>query len=96
MIHKIQEIPITEGSYPFSSAAKYCDFKKNHYIEKEYFIMGTSNVYESDGNTGEVKIKYKDVSYQNRIVVRMPENVEKASGNVVVEIINPTSFMEIE
>lgn len=96
MIHKIWEIPITEESYPFSSAARYCDFKKNHYIEKEYFIEGTSNVYESVGNTGEVKIKYNDISYRNRIIVRMPENVEKASGNVVVEIINPTSFMEIE
>ncbi|MGM9948033.1 alpha/beta hydrolase domain-containing protein [Floccifex sp.] len=96
MIEQIHEIPITKESYPFSSAYKYCDFKHKQYIEKEYFMDGTSNVYQSIGNTGEVKIKYRDVSYRNRMIVRMPQDIKKASGNVVVEIINPTSFMEIE
>ncbi|MGN1277690.1 MAG: alpha/beta hydrolase domain-containing protein [Floccifex sp.] len=96
MINHIEEIPITNQSYPFTSACKYCDLKSHGYLENEYYIDGTSNVYESVGNTGEVKVKHKDVSYRNRIIVRKPENPEKASGNVVVEIINPTSFMEIE
>ena len=37
-----------------------------------------------------------DAPYSNRIVVRAPKDPAQASGNVVVEIINPTSFMEIE
>ena len=58
--------------------------------------MGTANVYSSVGNTGEAEIWKAGAPYVNRLVVRTPKNPERASGNVVVEIINPTSFMEIE
>lgn len=96
MIKKIQEIPITEQSYPFTSAARYIDLEAYGYEEKEYYIDGTANVYQSVGNIGKVEVRTQDVPYRNRIILRMPEDPKKASGNVVVEIINPTSFMEIE
>lgn len=96
MIQKVEEIPVSKESYPFTSAAKYLDFDRYGYEEKEYYVEGTANVYRSVGNTGEVEIEKKDAPYVNRIIVRAPKDTAKASGNVVVEIINPTSFMEIE
>lgn len=96
MIKKFVEVPITESSYPFASATRYIDFKKYGYQEKEYYVEGLANVYQSVGTTGEVEIKHRDVEYLNRIIIRAPKNPAKSSGNVVVEIINPTSFMEID
>ncbi|TDW13231.1 hypothetical protein EDD63_1426 [Breznakia blatticola] len=96
MIKQIKEIPITNDSYPFASASRYLDLDAYGYVEKEYYIDGLANVYESIGNTGEVRVAYENVAYRNRIIVRAPKEVTKASGNVVIEIINPTSFMEID
>lgn len=96
MISKIQEIPVSDVSYPFTSAARYLDFEQYGYEEKEYYMEGTAHVYQSVGDTGAVEVKHRDVPYLNRLVIRTPKEPAKASGNVVVEIINPTSFMEIE
>lgn len=96
MIKSIREIPVSTASYPFASAAHYLDLGKYGYEEKEYYMEGTANVYESVGNTGEVTVKYKEVPYVNRLIIRAPQDPARASGNVVVEIINPTSFMEID
>lgn len=96
MIKSLQEIPISASSYPFASAARYIDFETYGYIEKEFYIEGTANVYESIGEMGDVAVRDWDVPYVNRLVVRMPKQADRASGNIVVEIINPTSFMEIE
>ncbi len=96
MIKEINEIPVTEKSYPFSSANRYLDLSAYGYVEKEYYVKGCANVYKTVGEQGEVDIKTKDVPYTNRIIIRAPEDIQKFSGHVVVEIINPTSFMEIE
>ena len=95
MITGIKELPVTKESYPFVSAAERCRLADHGYIEKEYLMYGTANVYKTvSGN--EVDIRYPDAPYVNRLVIRAPENSEKCSGRVVVEIINPTSGMEIE
>lgn len=96
MIKKLHPIPVSASSYPFASAARYLDLEKYSYTETEYYMEGTANVYQSAGVTGDVEIRDKDVPYVNRLIVRMPQNPSAASGNIVVEIINPTSFMEIE
>lgn len=96
MINKIKEIPVTEKSYPFASASRYLDFETYEYEEKEYFIEGSANIYQSIGTTGEVALKHADIEYVNRIIMRAPKSPKDASGNIVVEIINPTSFMEID
>lgn len=95
MISRTEEIKITEKSYPFASAERYCRLSEKGYEEKEYFMEGTANVYMTMEN-GAVGVKNKDVPYVNRFVVRAPKDRNKFSGNVVVEIINPTSFMEID
>ena len=96
MISAINEIPVTSNSYPFSSAERYCHLSARGYVEREYYVRGTANVYRSINDAGAVEVLTPEAPYVNRIVVRAPIDPEQASGNVVVEIINPTSFMEIE
>lgn len=96
MIEHINEIPVTEESYPFASAERYCGLAARGYMELEYYVAGTANVYRTISEDGKVEIATADAPYVNRIVVRCPVDPTRASGNVVVEIINPTSFMEID
>lgn len=95
MIQRIKEIPVTKDSYPFSSAEKYLKISGQGYQEKEYYMYGTANVYRTLPEGG-VTVKNKNVPYINRFIVRQPEDVSAFSGNVVVEIINATSGMDIE
>lgn len=95
MINKMEYIETNEQSYPFVSAVERCGLEKAGYIEKEYFMYGTANVYETLEND-EIGIRAKDAPYVNRLIVRAPKNLAKCSGNVVVEIINPTSGKDIE
>lgn len=96
MIKELREIPVSPSNYPFAGAARYLDLEAYGYQEKEYYMEGTANVYQSVGNTGEVEVKYGGAPYVNRLIIRAPKDPGKASGNVAVEIINPTSFMEID
>ena len=96
MITNIEEIPVTKSSYPFSSAERYCGLSERGYVEREYYVRGTANVYETVGEAGEVAVSVRDAPYVNRCLVRAPANPADASGNVMVEIINPTSFMDID
>ena len=95
MINKVEKIPITASSYPFASASKRCKLKENGYEESEYYFEGTSNVYKT-GKNGRPEIKNANCPYVNRLIVRSPVDITSFSGNVVVEIINPTSDMEID
>lgn len=93
-IEKIVEIPITDSSYPFASAEKYCQISKNGYVEQEYFIHGKANVYQT-GTVG-LEVLHKGVSYINRFLLRKPENIADFSGNVVIEILNPTTLRDLD
>lgn len=95
MINKIKFISTTERSYPFVSAVDRCSLEAHGYEEKEYFMYGTANVYQTEHGQ-QVGIRCADAPYINRFIVRAPKNPAKISGNVIVEIINPTSGMEIE
>ena len=86
MITKMEEIPVTEESYPFASAERYLKLSEYGYTEKEYYMYGTANVYETVDERGTVGVRTADVPYVNRIIVRLPEDVKACSGNVVVEI----------
>lgn len=95
MINNIKLVPATAESYPFVSAVERCDFEGNGYVENEYFMYGTANVYETKPDKS-VGIRFKDAPYVNRFIVRAPKDPARCSKNVVVEIINPTSGMEID
>ncbi len=94
MISQIEKIPITECSHPFAAAATKCDFSHKGYVEEEYFIHGTANVY---GWVNERKAAvFRDNPYVNRIIIRKPSDIASFSGNVVVEILNSTSFIDFD
>ncbi|MCD8073815.1 MAG: hypothetical protein LUF27_02050 [Lachnospiraceae bacterium] len=95
MIQKVEEIRVTEQSYPFASAERYCKLSELGFVEKEYYMEGTANVYQTMAD-GTIGVKNADAPYVNRFIVRMPQSPEAFSGNVTVEIINATSFMEID
>ena len=93
MIKKIELLEITESSQPFMSAGKFIDLAASGYVENEYLFSGTANIYGEDG-TGKAKVLYGDAPYTNRFIVRHPKNADKASGRILVEIVNSTSFMD--
>ncbi|MCB6203240.1 alpha/beta hydrolase domain-containing protein [Extibacter muris] len=94
MIEKIKKIPVTEESHPFGTAARKCEFARNGYVEEEYFLYGTSKVYKWRG--GKKTVAFEGAPYVNRLIVRKPENTARFSKNVVVEILNSTSFIDFD
>ena len=95
MISVISEMPVTDESYPFSSAERYCHLSANGYVEREYRVDGTANVYRTADEDGGVEVMTADAPYSNRIVVRAPKDRRRRAATWW-SIINPTSFMEIE
>lgn len=96
MITELKYIPKTNDSYPFQSAAVKCHFEQIGYIEDEYFMTGTANVYTETGSDHEVAIQIPDAPYTTRLLVRRPKDLTKFSGNVVIEILNATAMMDID
>ncbi len=96
MIHEIRNIPITESSYPFQAAARRCHFDEIGYVEEEYFMSGTANVYTEVNRDHEVGVQIPDAPYTTRLLVRRPKDIRKFSGNIVVEILNSTAMLDID
>lgn len=94
-INQVIEIPITSESYPFGSAEKYYSLSDKGFLEKEYIIDGQANVYKTN-SSNQLEIKNSNVNYRNRIIIRAPKDTNSFSGNVVIEILNPTASMDID
>ena len=45
----IEKKACTKDSFPFISASEKPDFKAAGYVEEEYFMRGTANIYEETG-----------------------------------------------
>lgn len=92
-------IAVTESSHPFSAmthARIPLNLEDYGYVEEEYFVSGTANVYEETADSREMEIVRKGVPYKNRIFIRKPRNPLKSSGNVILEIYNPSNGYDIE
>jgi hypothetical protein len=90
-------IPVTEESYPFLDQLgppRIAMFNAG-YVEEEFFISGLSNVYTWDANNNPI-IRTPDAPYTTRIIVRRPENLNKFSGTVWVEFMNPTLAFDLD
>lgn len=92
MITKMEHVATTKQSYPFISANFKCRLHELGYVEDEYFMSGTANVYEGDGE----RIAYADAPYTTRLLVRRPVDPARFSGNVVIEILNASALMDID
>jgi hypothetical protein len=94
MIEIFDRISITKTSHPQATAVMACPMDEYDYIEEEYFFAGRANVYELKGK--EAAIRYAGAPYVNRMLVRRPKDGAKASGRVIIEILNATSGMDID
>lgn len=89
-------IEITEKSHPFTVGGT--DLEGNGYVLEEYYVSGTSNVYDwgEDGTAEQPQVRTADAPYTTRIVVRKPQNTSDFSGNVWVELNNPSRGWDVE
>jgi hypothetical protein len=83
-------LPVTPSSYPFLAAHKLAepmDLARAGYVEEEFFLSGTANVYDWAA-TGEVSVVSANAPYTNRILVRRPAATARFSGTVIVEMMH--------
>jgi Alpha/beta hydrolase domain len=82
-------VPVSGDSYPFMAADRTSpdfDLAKVGYLEEEYFISGTANVYDWAAD-GTISVKSADAPYTTRVLVRRPKTA--FSGTVIVELLYP-------
>lgn len=61
------------------------------FVEEEYFLTGTANVYQESGTPGVADVAERAWPYTNNIMVRRPADPADASGVVVVDILNASN-----
>lgn len=90
----LELLPVTATSHPFNGAAwqnKPIDLKKYGYVEREYLMSGTANVYGWVAGSDFSAQVLRDGPYATRIMVRRPANLNRWSGRVVVELMNTSA-----
>jgi hypothetical protein len=95
--HVTGPIPATATSYPFGAANHTLvpeDLRKVGYVEDEYLVGGKANVYTWPA-PGPAVVRTLDVPYTTRILVRRPAKASHFSGNVVVELLNPSNRFDL-
>jgi hypothetical protein len=99
-------IPATSGihGYPYDSTTTKAYFPgaltvniaQYGYVQREYQMSGTTNIYRESGFWGSngrwnVSVAQSGVPYTTRLLVRYPTNPAKFNGTVVVEWLNDTT-----
>jgi Alpha/beta hydrolase domain len=95
--HVTGPLPVTATSYPFGAADHTLvpeDLRKVGYVEDEYLVSGKANVYTWPG-PGPAQVRTPDAPYTTRILVRRPAKASRFSGNVVVEMLNPSNRFDL-
>ncbi len=90
-------IPSTSASYPFGAADHELvpeNLARVGYVENEFFVSGTANVYEWPA-PGPAVVRTAGARYTTRILVRRPAKASHFSGNVVVEMLNPSNLFDL-
>ena len=95
MINEMRQIPVTAESHPFITAVNACRLADYGYVEDEYFMSGTANIYE-EPEENKLVISTPDVPYTTRLLIRRPVDISKFSGNVVIEILNASANFDID
>lgn len=94
-------IPETSDTdYPYLS--QRADRTKNQeglekygYVEKEYFLKGTANIYGLNDTKDGISIVSQGNPYTNRVIVFMPEDPADFKGVVYVDILNASSKVDV-
>lgn len=93
----IGPVPVTAQSHPFGAADHTLqpqDMAELGYIEEEFFISGNANVYDWP-ERGRLEVRTPDVPYTTRLLIRRPADAARFSGNVVVEMLNPSNYFDL-
>jgi hypothetical protein len=74
------------------------DLAGNGYRLDEHFVSGKANVYDwgADGKAATPRVRTAGAPYTTRIVVRRPAKKRRFSGNVWVELNNPSRAYDAE
>src|SRR5450755_1015026 len=75
-VPKAKLIPTTAASYPFGAANHTRipeDLAKIGYVEEEYLLSGTANVYDWP-KPGPAVVRTANAPYTTRLIVRRPAN----------------------
>ncbi|WP_098484844.1 alpha/beta hydrolase domain-containing protein [Georgenia soli] len=84
-------------SYPFGAANHQAvpeDLSKVGYVEEEFLVSGDANVYTWPA-PGPAVVRTPDAPYTTRVLVRRPAKDQHFSGNVVVEMLNPSNLFDL-
>ena len=90
-------LPVTATSYPFGAADHELtpeDLKRVGYVEEEFLITGAANVYDWP-KLGPVTVRVANAPYTTRVLIRRPLSRSKFSGNVAVELLNPSNRFDL-
>lgn len=90
-------LPSSAGSHPFGAAAYQAvpeDLAGKGYVEEEVLVSGTSNVYTWPA-PGPAQVRTADAPYTTRALIRRPADARDFSGNVVVEMLNPSNLFDL-
>jgi Alpha/beta hydrolase domain len=90
-------LPVSAESYPFGAADHQLvpqDLARSGYVEEEYLVSGTANVYTWPA-PGPAQVRTPDAPYTTRVLVRRPAKRSRFSGNVVVEMLNPSNLFDL-
>jgi len=89
-VPKVTPVPITADSVPALANSRNLaplDLAKAGYVEEEFLVSGTANVYDWAAD-GSLSVKTPNAPYVTRILVRRPSAAARFSGSVMVEIPN--------
>src|SRR5580704_11110905 len=73
-VPKVTAVPVTADSYPLlanSRTLEPSDLAKPGYVEEEFILTGTANVYDWAAD-GTVSVKTPNAPYATRILLRRP------------------------
>ena len=70
------------------------DLAKAGYVEEEYLVGGRANVYSWPA-PGPAVVRTPNAPYTTRVLVRRPAKRSRFSGNVVVEMLNPSNLFDL-
>jgi hypothetical protein len=88
----------TNESYPFGAAAHTrvpTDLAAIGYVEEERFASGTANVYDWPKGSVTAVVRTPNAPYTTRVLIRRPIKPGRFSGNVVVEMLNPSNLFDL-
>lgn len=90
-------LAVTADSYPFGAADHQLvpqDLRRDGYVEEEYLVSGTANVYTWPA-PGPAVVRTANAPYTTRVLVRRPTQRARFSGNVIVEMLNPSNLFDL-